>query len=191
MEIAISIESHMYMHVVCKSLSSNQSVSVRHVVDMHAFHCCVIAEIPTFLLHDADSSDPAAPQKAPFHGQSIAAAAMPASVRGAWLAIPDTALLLRIVLVEDVPVGLVVVGVREAPGWRSSAMQAALPEGHHIGVPPGRGAVGSAAVDDPLVVHCDVACTQTPEHFQAPLARIPACVCLLCTHAAAQITMSA
>ena len=75
---------------------------------------------------------------------------MPASVRGAWLAIPDTALLLRIVLVE-----------------------------------------GSAAVDDPLVVHCDVACTQTPEHFQAPLARIPACVCLLCTHAAAQITMSA
>ena len=56
----------MYMHLVCKSLSSNQSVSVRHVVDMHAFHCCVFAEIPRFLLHDADSSVPAAPQRRPF-----------------------------------------------------------------------------------------------------------------------------
>ena len=94
---------------------------------------------------------------------------------------PSTSLLLHIVLVEDVPVGLIIVGVREA---QAALLRNAggLAEGHHIGVPPGGGAVGAAAVDDPLVVHCDVACTQTPEHFGAPLYTHLA-LCLSAMHA--------
>lgn len=103
------------------------------------------------------------------------------------LAVADAALLLRVMLVEDVPVGLVVVGVREA---QAALLRDAgcLAEGHHVRMPPGGGPVGAAAVDDPLVVHCYVPCMQAAVLCEAPCAsRILSCVRVLCTGAEAHI----
>lgn len=60
-----------------------------------------------------------------------------------------------LVLPEDVPVGDVVVGVREAD--RALLLDdAGLAERQDICVAPAAGQVGAAAMDDALVVHSDV-----------------------------------
>lgn len=56
---------------------------------------------------------------------------------------------------EYIPVGLIVVGVREAH-FALLSNGARPAKGQHVRVAPSAGQVRAAAVDDALVVHCDV-----------------------------------
>lgn len=66
-------------------------------------------------------------------------------------------MLLRAVLMEHVPVGHIVMGVRETQGalLRDAGR---LAKGNHVRMAPAAGPIGAAAMDDSLIVHGNVAC---------------------------------